>query len=235
MEASVLLQSTDSRSVGLVGGLGTAAGIFYYRELVRALSARQVAPRVLLAHADVAKVLPMAFAGEAHALADYLLAFLDRLAASGAEFGVVPAFSPLICAEELAARTPIPLIGLLESVIAEIGLRKLTRVALFGSRVTIQTRLFGSLEQIVEVVMPTPAEIDQISGLYGRAVQNEGVTPDEFTQLQSLAHELVRRERLDAIVIAGTDLAPVFRPENTDFPHLDGARVHVDAIVRRVT
>jgi hypothetical protein len=39
---------------------------------------------------------------------------------------------------------------------------------------------------------------------------------------------------VDAILLAGTDLSFVFGPENTDFPHLDGARVHLDAIMRAV-
>ena len=47
-----------------------------------------------------------------------------------------------------------------------------------------------------------------------------------------LTHTLIRREKLDGIVLAGTDLAFVFNPTNTDFPHVDGARVHLEAIMR---
>jgi aspartate racemase len=47
-------------------------------------------------------------------------------------------------------------------------------------------------------------------------------------------HSLIRREKLDGIVLAGTDLAFVFNPTNTDFPHVDGARVHVEAIMREI-
>jgi aspartate/glutamate racemase len=50
-------------------------------------------------------------------------------------------------------------------------------------------------------------------------------------QLRSLAHKVIERENLDAIVLVGTDLAFVFNEENTDFPHLDGARVHIKAIM----
>jgi hypothetical protein len=47
-------------------------------------------------------------------------------------------------------------------------------------------------------------------------------------------HTLIERENLDAIVLAGTDLAFVFDQANTDFPHVDGARLHVDAIMREI-
>jgi aspartate racemase len=45
---------------------------------------------------------------------------------------------------------------------------------------------------------------------------------------------LIEREKAEAILLAGTDLAFVFNPSNTDFPYLDGARVHIDAIMHRL-
>ena len=44
-----------------------------------------------------------------------------------------------------------------------------------------------------------------------------------YDLLRPLAHALIRREKLDGIILAGTDLAFVFNPTNTDFPHVDGA------------
>jgi aspartate/glutamate racemase len=37
---------------------------------------------------------------------------------------------------------------------------------------------------------------------------------------------------VDAIMLAGTDLALIFNETNTDFPHIDCARVHIQAILR---
>jgi aspartate racemase len=34
------------------------------------------------------------------------------------------------------------------------------------------------------------------------------------------------------VVLAGTELSLVFNEGNTDFPHLDCARLHIEAIVR---
>jgi aspartate racemase len=37
---------------------------------------------------------------------------------------------------------------------------------------------------------------------------------------------------VDAIVLAGTDLALIFDETNTDFPHLDCTKAHIQAILR---
>lgn len=109
---------------GLVAGLGVGAGIFYYRSLVNAYLARAMSPRILMVHSDVQKVMSLANARESHQLADYLVGLLGQLAGGGARIATIPAFSPQICERELAERTPLPLIDLLDAIIAEVSRRR---------------------------------------------------------------------------------------------------------------
>jgi aspartate racemase len=218
-------------SFGLVAGLGVGASIFYYQALVDAHRARGLTPRLIMVHADLPYVTSQAAARNSKVLAEYLAGLLQQLALGGAEIASIPAFSPQVCADELAAITPLPLISLLDAIAAEVERRRLRRVALFGARVTIETQMFGRLQQ-TEVIMPTPGEIDAITGIYMRVVQEARVSTEDLERLRLVAHTLIERERLDAIVLAGTDLAVVFNPDNTDFSHLDGARIHIDAIMR---
>lgn len=222
--------SSHARSFGLVAGLGIGAGIFYYRALVDAHLAMGLSPRILMVHADVRRVLNHATAREAQELAQYLAGLLGQLKRGGAEIASIPAFAPQICATELAAISPLPLVGLLDAISAEVKRQHLRRVALFGARVTIETRMFGRLQD-VDVITPTPQEVDRIAAVYGHVVEKGHASDENYNALRSLAHILIEREKLDAIIFAGTDLAFVFNPENTDFPHIDGARVHLKAIM----
>jgi len=208
------------------------AGIFYYRALVEAHLALGLSPRILMVHADVRRVMNHAAAREADQLAHYLAGLLGQLARGGAEIAAIPAFSPQVCATELAAISPLPLVSLLDAISAEVKRRKLRRVALFGARVTMETQLFGKLQdKDVEVVTATTEEVDRIATIYVRVVEDARASDEDYNALRSLAHTLIEREKLDAIVFAGTDLAFVFNPDNTDFPHVDGARVHLEAIM----
>jgi aspartate racemase len=222
--------ASQPRSFGLVAGLGVGGGIFYYKSLVEAHLARGFSPRMLMVHADVRRVLGHATGREVRALAEYLVGLLTQLSRGGAEIAAIPAFAPQICASELKAMAPLQLIGLLEAISAEVSRRRLRRVALFGARVTIETQLFGALPD-VDVVTPTPDEVDTIVGLYDRVVAEGRFSEEYYQALRTLAHKLIDREKLDALILAGTDLAFIFNPENTDFPHVDGARVHLNAIM----
>lgn len=229
-----MAQEPQPRTFGLVAGLGVGAGVFYYRSLVNAHLARNLSPRILMVHADVRRVMSLAAARETEELATYLAGLLRQLAGGGAQIATIPAFSPQICARELAVMTPLPLISLLDAIVAEVELRKLQRIAIFGARVTMETSLFGTLPN-VDVITPSSNEVDLVSNMYSRIVEDERASSEDYQTLRALAHTLIDRERLDAILLAGTDLSFVFSPENADFPHLDGARTHIAAIMQQLS
>jgi aspartate/glutamate racemase len=130
-------------------------------------------------------------------------------------------------------RWPLPLISLLDAIAAEVQRCRLKRVAIFGARVTMETGLFGKLRGC-DVIGLSNEETDLVSTIYGRIVEDGKASPADREQLRSLAHKLIERESLDAIVLAGTDLSFVFDEDNADFPHVDGARVHVKAIMNEL-
>lgn len=220
-----------SRCLGLIGGLGVAAAIHYYQELAKAHSAAGIPMRLLMNHADVQQAFRHAQAGEAKELALYLAGLIDALRSGGAEVAAIPAVMPHLAIHELLPISPLPLVNLLEVVADEIRRRKLRRVALFGTRFSVQTAMFGQLKE-AEVVMPRPEEIDYIHDTYFALVSKGSGTEEQHRGLTALAHTLQERDGVDAIVLAGTDLTLLFNETNTDFPHVDCARVHLEAIMR---
>jgi aspartate racemase len=214
----------------MVGGLGVGATIHYYQELVKAYSERGAHVDLLILHADMRRVVGHVQANETRALAEYLAGLIKRMADGGAELAVVPAITPHMCADELKELSPLPLVDILEAVAEEVRRRKLKRVALFGTRYTVESRMFGALGD-VEVVTPKPEQVESIHNCYFQ-LATEGKSDAAEVELRRIAHVLQEREGVEAILLAGTDLSVVFNEKNTDFPHVDCARAHLDAILR---
>ncbi len=219
------------RCMGIIGGLAVGATVHYYRELVKACEEQGRPPQLLIVHADVRRVLADVQAGRLTELAVYLAGFLRQLEAGGAEVAAIPSVTTHACIQELLPLSPLPLVNLLDVIRKELRARGLRRVAVFGTRFTIETGIFGALRD-VDVVALRPEELDYVHDTYmqmaiegvGSNIQREGLT--------ALAHTLVEREGAEAILLAGTDLALVFSESNTDFPHVDCAGVHVREMVR---
>ena len=178
-----MMTPKPGRTFGLVAGLGVGAGIFYYKTIVERHLALGMSAQLVMVHADVRRVMAMAAARQTVALADYLAGLLSQLKKGGADLACIPAFSPQVCANELAATTPLPLVSLLDVIVSEVQKRQLRRVALFGARVTMETKLFGRLPD-VDVVSPQPGEFETIASIYVRVVEAARASEEDFRRLR---------------------------------------------------
>lgn len=202
----------------------------YYQALAKVHEQQQKPLHLLMVHADVRRVLGYVQAKQYRDLTEYLASLVGQLKDGGADLAAVAAVTPHICFDELALISPLPLVDLLKVAHEAIFGR---RVALFGTRFSIETDLFGALRG-ENTVRPQPAEVDQIHEAYTRtAMRGEGAEEDRQA-LTSLAQTLIQREGLEAIVFAGTDLALLFNEANTTFPFIDCAQLHIDAIMKRM-
>ncbi|WP_422033880.1 aspartate/glutamate racemase family protein [Reyranella sp.] len=224
--------------VGIVGGLGVGATVHYYERIAAACKARGVTPDLVITHADVDHGQGLVRAGKLDELAAYLCGFLDRMARAGADFMVLPAVTPHIAIDRLKKMSPRPLIDIVETLGAELRARRLRRVALLGTVFTMQGSLWGQLERYVpgvEIVKPQPDEIAFAGAAYQRILDTQRADPADAEAYRRLAAELQRRDGVEAILLAGTDLALMFDETTAGFHAIDVARLHIDAIVERLT
>jgi aspartate racemase len=225
------MRNKEGRCLGLIGGLGPGATVHYYRGLIAAHAAQGRVARMLIAQADVNHARPLAEANKLDELARYLGGLIDSTAAGGAEMAAIVAVTPHICTAQLLPLLRIPLIDMVSEVAGAIRARGLTRVALFGTRSTVESRMFGRLG--VDVVMPKPDEVDFIHNAYLDVVYDRS-SPEKIDQLRELANTLVTRDGAEAVLLAGTDLSMVLDEANAGFPTLDCAAVHIAAITKRL-
>ena|SRR5580700_783189 len=216
---SMLARIEEMRKLGLIGGLGPGATIHYYRELAAAR-----ADGMLIIHADMDRVLGDVKRGDRDGLATYFAGLIDRLARGGADVAAISAITPHICIRELEKISALPLVNIIEETRKEIRARGYRRVALFGTRFVVESRMYGMLDGIDVMV---PDQVDAIHEAYMKTVEGG-------TEGREILTKIARDLPVDAIVLAGTDLALIFNETNTDFPHVDCARVHIQAIMRRL-
>ena len=122
--------------------------------------------------------------------------------------------------------SPLALVNILTATDEAIAAGAFRRVAVFGTRFSIETDLF---------VRPQPAEIDQIHETYTQLAEAGIGSDTQRQQLSSLARKMIDRGQLDGIILAGTDLSVIFDEKTTDFPHIDCSRIHLEAIMKRLS
>ena len=222
-----------SRCLGLVGGLGVGATIHYYEKLAKAHEAQGRPLDIVIVHAETSRVFEHVQADDRDGLAEYLTGYIRRLKAAGAEVIAIPAVTPHFCVRELIATSPLPVFNIFEPLVQELAARAVRRVAVFGTRFVMESVLFGEVRGI-EIIKSRPPEADYIHNTYVELARTGGGSEEQHRNLTALAHTLLKRDGVDTIILAGTDLALLFSGTNIDFPYIDCATLHLQAILNEL-
>ena len=231
---------TSTSVVGLIGGIAPESTVDYYRRIVARYRERRgnhAYPRVVINSISLTRMLQLVGANQLDALADYLLAEVDRLARAGADFGLLASNTPHIVFERLSAQSPIPLVSIVESAADDALAQGFTSVGLFGTRFTMEGGFYASVfgRAGIRVVLPSDSERAYIHEKYMAELVEAQFRPETRRGFVSVIESLRTRQAVDAIVLAGTEL-PLLLRDATDVPCplLDTTAIHVERVVNRL-
>jgi aspartate racemase len=224
--------------VGLVGGLGPESTIDYYKRIIEAWQRHEPgsAPSIVIDSLDVQQAIRLV-SGDRPALIEYLGASVQRLAAAGVDFVAMTANTPHLVFDDVASRSPVPLLSIVETCAAAAQRLGLARLGLLGTRFTMEASFYPEVCARYEITVIPPGEADRawIHERYlGELLKGEFTSRvrDEFTALVARLRE---QTGIDGVVLGGTELPLLLRDETiAGLPALDTTALHVEAIVNRL-
>jgi aspartate racemase len=225
-------------SVGIVGGLGPESTIDYYRRILEAWERDDpsTAPSIVIDSLDVRLALRLV-ERDRPALVEYLLASLHRLAGAGVDFAAMTANTPHIVFDDLAARSPVPLVSIVEVCAEEARRRGASRLALLGTRFTMEAPFYPAVcaRHGVAVVVPNDAERGWVHERYVGELLRGEFRDDTRQRFLALVARLRDEEGVEGVILGGTELPLLLQaPVIAGIPALDTTALHVAAIVARL-
>ena len=217
--------------IGLIGGIGPAATDFYYRGLIDRARDANVPLQCTIAHADVATMSANLTGGNPKGQAELFADLIGRLKKAGAEVAAVTSMGGHFCINELLPISPLPLVHGVRAVDAAIKKSGLQKIGVLGTRLVMQTKLYGGVSS-AELVAPDGDMFDQVGDAYMAMAQIGRVTAPQRDVFFKAGEQLMQRGA-QAIMLGGTDLFLAFQGGTSPFPLLDCADIHVDAIYER--
>lgn len=218
--------------IGIIGGLGPETTVVYYRQLIAAGHTR-----IVINSVDSGVLVPLAISQDWPAVAAFLVPEVERLAAAGVEIGLIAANTPHGCFDEIQARSPIPLVSIVEATAAHVAERGFRRVALFGTRMTMEGQFFPEVfsRRGIELVLPTAGEQTYIHDKYMGELFKGDIRPQTRAGLLAIVDDMAVRSEIDAVILGGTELSLILTETSRDsIPLVDTTRIHVEAVLARV-
>jgi len=227
------------KTIGMVGGIGPESTIDYYRMLVAAYRERvpdDSYPLLIVNSIDLKRALDLLYADDLAGLTEYLVHSVEVLARAGAELGFLAANTAHIVFDDVARRSPLPLVSIVEATCAEAKRLGLKRLGLLGTRFTMQGKFYPEVFTREGIALVTPAAGEQayIHEKYFSELVPGIFRDDTREEMLTIIRRMKEGDAIDGLVLAGTELPLLLRAAPPPgIPFLDTATIHGKAILER--
>jgi aspartate racemase len=228
------------KTLGIIGGVGPESTIEYYQNIIALYRERQrdgSYPQFIINSVDLKKGLDFMAANDLAGMAGYLLEEIPKLARAGADFGLIAANTPHIVFDEVARRSPIPLISIVECACAAAKAQRLKRLGLFGTRFTMQGNFYPKVfsREGIELVVPDAKDQEYIHDKYLNELVPGIFLPETRAGLLAVVDRLKTKIDIDGVILAGTELPLILRDEaHSGIPLLNTMKIHAEAAVNEM-
>ncbi len=218
------------RKIGLLGGMSWESSALYYEILNEAVRERlggYHSARVVMSSVDFAEVEAMQAAGEWDAAGALLAAEAAALEAAGAECLVLCTNTMHKVADAIEAATEVPLVHIVDVTAATVRAAGLSRVALLGTRFTMEQAFVRDrlATHGVEALVPPGEDRELVHEvIYGELVH--GVVREASRAAYVDVVDRLVADGAEGVVLGCTEIELLLRPEDVDVPVFATTRLH---------
>ena len=225
------------KTLGIIGGLGPESTTEYYRTIIALYRERTgdgSYPQFLINSIDLNKVRKLVIANELQRLIETIVEEIEKLGGAGADFGLIAANTPHLVFEQIAERSSIPLISIVEATCGAAKVEKLKKLALFGTKFTMTGEFYPKVfsREGIALVQPDHADQEYIHDKYMNELVPGNFLPETRASLLAVVDRLKAKIDIDGVILAGTELPLILRDEkHNGIPFLNTTTIHCQAAV----
>lgn len=221
------------KTLGLIGGMSWESTIPYYRivnERVRDRLGGLHSAKLVLHSVDFAEIEAMQHRGEWEAAGDVLASAARGLRQAGADAIVICTNTMHRVASQVQAAVDLPLLHIAEATAARIRAAGLTRVALLGTRFTMEQAFYRERIEAagIEVLVPDATQRDRVHRVIYDELCLGRIVDASREDYRAIIADLVGRGAQGAI-LGCTEIGMLVDQGDASVPLFDTTRIHAEA------
>ncbi|MBN8675163.1 MAG: aspartate/glutamate racemase family protein [Chitinophagales bacterium] len=224
------------KTIGLIGGLTWLSTLDYYR-LLNEMVNRQLggveAGQIIVYSVNFGEIKVLTEAGQWDEIARRISGVAKKLEQAGADCILIGANTMHKIADEVQAAVTIPVIHIAEEVAATIEEKGLSRVALLGTKYTMQLDFYKNklAAKGISTIIPNEAEIEIINNAIYTEMGKGIFTAATKAKFLGIIQRLIS-ECAEGIILGCTEIPILIKQEDCTVPVFDTTRIHSQAAVR---
>jgi len=219
------------KRIGILGGVSAESTVSYYLTLTREYTRRHGDlgyPEIITYSVNFQDFLDWQNTGRWDLTAERMIEVFEAIAQAGAELGLIATNTLHRVFDEVAARSPIPLISIIAATAQAIRGKEISTVGLLGTRFTMTEHFYRDGLARFGITALTPQSADEQAQVHRIIV--EELVRGEINQA-SRQKVLGISERLldrgaEGVILGCTELPLLIKQDNLQVPVFDTARIH---------
>jgi aspartate racemase len=220
------------KRIGILGGMTPESTVTYYQHIFKRyeeLYGDLSYPETVIYDVSFQRFEDWMGEEDWDSIEEALLDGLERLAAAGADFAVIATNTMHILFEKLEARSPIPLISIVDATAEAVKKEGMEVVGLLGTRFTMEKPFYREVlkRHGIEALVPGKEERDYIDRVVFEELSRGLLLPESRNGYLEIIDGLVERGA-QGIVLGCTEIPLLVAQEHTDVKLFDTAVLHAE-------
>lgn len=223
------------KTLGLIGGTTWVSTIDYYRLINKQVNEKLgglSSARIILYSVNFAEFNPPTDPGQWGELTGKFTAIAQNLEKAGADCVVFCANTPHLIADSVQKTIGIPIISIAEETAKAVNEKKLKKVGLLGTRITMEQSFYkDKLRKYgISALIPDPEERKFIHSSILEEMARDIFTEETRQRYLTIINKLIQ-EGAEGIVLGCTEIPILIKQKDSSVPLFDTTLIHASAIV----
>jgi len=220
------------KRIGILGGMTAESTVSYYQHIFRRyeeLYGDLSYPEMVIYDVSFQRFSDWMGEEDWASIEEALLEGLGRLQAAGADFAVIATNTMHILFEKLEARSPIPLISIVDATAEAINAEGLDTIGLLGTKFTMEKPFYveGLKRHGIKALVPGKEERDYVNRVVFEELTYGRLLDKSRERYLEVIDGLLGRGA-QGIVLGCTEIPLLVTPEHTDVRLFDTAVIHAE-------
>lgn len=231
------------KKLGLVGGVGPASTVEYYKGINEGYQKRLARPSksgenppMVIDSLNLATAYDLVEKQDWKNFTGLFVNSIRRLHDAGAEFAAISANTAHIVFDEIQAQAPIPVIGIVDEACKYAQKKGCKRVIVFGTGFTMGSGMYEAkcAQYDIVAVVPDEAERQAIHNIIFPNLEAGIVLERDKAVMLEIADRMLEEHQADALVLGCTELPLIIKEGDLNTMLLDTTNIHIEAILEHL-
>ncbi len=227
------------KKLGIVGGLGPASTIDYYRDIIEECRKRLGGdryPEIVIDSVNMFELVSAIEREEYEAVAAQLLRSVANLKNADADFAAIASNSPHIVWDLIKDKAQIPLLSIIEAACGYIESCGYKKVLIFATKFTMKNGLYGRAltNRGINWVLPNAEDIETLGDIIYPNLENGLVISEDKKRMIGIAEKYIAREGADSLLLGCTEIPLMIKKGDVSVPVINTTEIHVARLVEEI-